>query len=73
MVTGVSVTVILVLVSGLLAFFCLRQKMRRKKENKSNQAMDEDMNPVYGLYYFSDGERVDENNSEMMDENTYYG
>ena len=47
--------------------------MRRKKENKSNQAMDEDMNPVYGLYYFSDGERVDENNSEMMDENTYYG
>ena len=35
--------------------------------------MDEDMNPVYGLYYFGDGERVDDNNSEMMDENTYYG
>ena len=72
MIIGLFVAVILVLVSGLLAFFCLRQRMRRK-ENKSNQAMDEDMNPVYGLYYFGDGERVDDNNSEMMDENTYYG
>ena len=73
LITGVSVAVILVLVSGLLAFFCVRQRRRRRKENKSNQAMDEDLNPVYGLYYFSDGERVDDNNSEMMDENTYYG
>ena len=71
LITGVSVAVILVLVSGLLAFFCVRQRRMRRK--KSNQAMDEDLNPVYGLYYFSDGERVDDNNSEMMDENTYYG
>ena len=67
--TGVPLVLILLAASGLLAFCCLRKK---KKEKERKQPMDEDMNPVYGLYYFSDGERVDDSNAEVVDENSYY-
>ena len=32
-----------------------------------------DINPVYGVYYSSSGERVDEGTAEAVDENNYYG
>ena len=67
--TSVSLVLILVAASGLLAFCCLQKK---KKEKERKQPIDEDMNPVYGLYYFSDGERVDDSSAEVVDENSYY-
>ena len=69
--TSIPLALILIIASGLLAFFCLRRK-KKKEENKRSQPISEDMNPVYGLYYFSDGERVDDSNVEVMDENSYY-
>ena len=69
--TSVPLSLILLVASGLLAFLCLRRNKKRK-ENKSSQPINEDLNPVYGLYYFSDGERVDDSNAEVMDENSYY-
>ena len=70
MATSVPLALILLIANGLLAFFCLRQKKRKK--DKSSQPISEDLNPVYGLYYFSDGERVDDSSVEVLDENSYY-
>ena len=33
----------------------------------------EDVNDIYGLYYTSVGERIDESTMEVKDENPYYG
>ena len=35
-------------------------------------ASSEDENPVYGIYYFSTGQKIDDNNAEVVDENQYY-
>ena len=38
------------------------------------KAKEEDNNPVYGLYYTSGGEKIDEGVAEVVDENSdYYG
>ena len=33
----------------------------------------DDENPVYGMYYFADGEHIDESRSEVVDNNENYG
>ena len=48
--------------------FCL---IRKKKITSGTEWHDE--NPVYGIYYFADGEEVDESRAEFTDENVYYG
>ena len=73
MATSVPLALILLVTSGLLTFIWLSLNNKKKKdENERKQPIDGDMNPVYGLYYFNDGERVDDSNAEVMDENSYY-
>ena len=72
MATCIPLALVLLVVSGLLAFLWLKKKKEKEKENKRKQPINGDMNPVYGLYYFNDGERVDDSNAEVMDENSYY-
>ena len=61
------VTVLLLL--ALVIVLVLRcRKKRGAKESKA-----EDENPVYGIYYFADGERIDESRSEVVDHNENYG
>ena len=51
----------------------LIKKTRKKKaEKKDTSTRSEDLNPVYGFYYFADGQQVDDNNAEATDENQYY-
>ena len=45
---------------------------RRQKKSKDMSASSEDENPVYGIYYFSTGQKIDDNNVEVVDENQYY-
>jgi len=45
----------------------------QKKRDQHQQAKEVDNNPVYGLYYSSSGDRVDEGTTEAVDENNYYG
>ena len=45
---------------------------RRQKKSKDMTASSEDENPVYGIYYFSTGQKIDDNNAEVVDENQYY-
>ena len=46
--------------------------IRKKKEKVGQAARSEDANPIYGFYYFSDGQKIDDNNAEATDENQYY-
>ena len=32
-----------------------------------------DENPVYGMYYFANGEHIDYGSAEVEDNNAYYG
>ena len=53
-----------------LVFVCaLRHK---KKPRIARETMDQDQNPIYGLYYFSDGRHIDESKSEVTDDNPIY-
>ena len=64
----VSVLVILVCVA-VLAFILFR----RSKKTKAEEPAEVDENPVYDMYYFADGDRVDYGNTEVQDENDLYG
>ena len=46
---------------------------QRKKKVIEQPAKFDDLNPVYCLYYFTDGQQVDYNQAEVTDENQYYG
>ena len=41
----------------------------RKKQIAANEIEDEDQNPVYGLYEFADWRNIDEDRSEVVDDN----
>ena len=45
--------------------------LNRQKTKKEIQGQ-EDLNPVYGLYYFEDGQQIDDKNAEAIDENQDY-
>ena len=42
------------------------------RQTKEHTDRSEDINPIYGFYYFSDGQKIDDNNAEAEDENQYY-
>ena len=54
----------------ILAFIILFL-LNRQKTKKEIQG-GEDLNPVYGLYYFEDGQQIDDKNAEAIDENQDY-
>ena len=60
----------------LVLIFVLIVVKWRKKQRAQAQAGEikgEDLNPVYGIYYFSNGGRIDESQSVVADGNEYYG
>ena len=59
-----------VLTGLLLAFIAVR---RRRRDESEPGAERQDQNPIYGLYYFGDGDKIDGDTAEVTDENTYYG
>ena len=48
-------------------------KRRKNQGTQAGESQNEDLNPVYGMYYFSDGGRIDKSQSEVADGNDYYG
>ena len=70
-VVGAIVISILILTrTAAIAFFFFR----RSKKTKAEDTVEEvDENPVYDMYYFADGDRVDYGNTEVQDENDLYG
>ena len=59
---------------GVLLFaalvFLLTRHVRRNLGGPSVEQSD--MNPVYEMYYFADGQHVDYGNAEVEDANPYY-
>ena len=53
-----------------LGFFVKRQKKRNSRAAHVAERSDE--NPVYGLYYFANGEHIDNATVEACDDNPYY-
>ena len=64
------------MLAGLIvcAFFVLLAIRCKKKKGAAGkqEAADVDENPVYGIYYTSEGATVDEGRSEVVDGNDYY-
>ena len=48
------------------------RRQKNKKAKKTEERLDEDLNPVYGVYYASSGDRIDDGVHEIIDENEYY-
>jgi len=65
-----SVIVILILACVAVIAFML---FRRSKKTKVEEPAEVDENPVYDVYYFADGDRVDYGNAEAQDVNELYG
>ena len=47
-------------------------KHRKKQKDQNHDLQGGDMNPMSGIYYFADGEKIDESRSEGVDDNNYY-
>ena len=59
---------------GVLLFAALAFLVtRRLRRNLGGPSVEQsDVNPVYEMYYFADGEHVDYGNAEVEDANPYY-
>ena len=66
-----SVISILILVFVAVLAFLLYRRSRKTKVEEPIEEVDE--NPVYDVYYFADGDRVDYGNAEAKYENELYG
>ena len=63
------------MLAGLIVcvfFVLLAIRWKKKKREAGKQEADVDENPVYGVYYTSAGDKVDEGRSEVADDNDYY-
>ena len=70
-------TVPIVIASSVLLILCIAVVVfllaRRLKIKREPSVEQRDENPVYDMYYFSDGQHVDYGTSEVQDENENYG
>ena len=47
--------------------------LRRKRKTDKKEPSCNEMNPLYGLYCFHDGEKMEDNYVSVTEENSYYG
>merc|ERR1711962_1395309 len=59
---------VVVVICGVVTIIFLKRKSKSAKETDRR---DEDLNPVYGIYYSSSGDRIDDGVHEIVDENEY--
>ena len=63
-------------ISFTVALFCLLAAVVVvwwwRKGTGDEAEVRTEINPTYGLYYFDDGNRIDDSNSEVVDGNIYY-
>ena len=68
LVSGVSSGFAVLFFAVLTLIIC-----KHRRRNRSTSVEENDENPVYGMYYFSDGNHIDDGTSEVQDDNNYYG
>jgi len=69
-IVGIASSVIALAV--LLLVVVLIMKRKKAQRAQAGGIQSEDLNPVYGMYYFSNGGRINESQSEVTDGNEYY-
>ena len=62
----------LVILAFIVLVLALLLKRKKDQKAQAGEIRSEDLNPVYGMYYFSNGGRIDERQSEVTDGNEYY-
>ena len=68
LIASISTVAMLLCIAVLVFFLC-----RHKKNVKEEVVAHGDENPVYGMYYFANGEHIDYGSAELEDDNAYYG
>ena len=68
LIASISTVAMLLCIAVLVFFLC-----RHKKNVKEEVVVHGDENPVYGMYYFANGEHIDYGSAEVEDDNMYYG
>ena len=67
-IASVGSIIALLCVGVFVLFLC------KRKNNKREEVIAQgDENPVYGMYYFANGEHIDYGSAEVEDDNAYYG
>ena len=66
----ISATSMLATLSFVLIALLLRWVLKRKA--KAKKTVTQDVNPIYGRYYFPDGVRIDDSTAEVQDQNAMY-
>ena len=75
---GVNLTIVAISVAvvtftafvGLVVVLCIR---KRRTTTEEEDPARQDQNPIYGLYYFADGDKIDNEQIEVEDTNNDYG
>ena len=62
-----------VLFLALAVVLVLRCKKKKNQKREAREPRVEEMNQVYGMYYFADGQHIDYETAEVQDDNEYYG
>ena len=68
-----AVAAVILLLSLALVFALVLVKKKNERKEASRAAGVVDLNPVYGMYYFADGEHIDAGRSEVVNDNAEYG
>ena len=71
-VVASAVAAVILLLSLVLVLVIVLVKKKNERKEASRAAGVVDMNPVYGMYYFADGEHIDTGRSEVVDHNADY-
>ena len=66
----ISTTSMLATLSIVLLVLLICWKLRKKAEARRTETQD--VNPVYGRYYFENGVRIDDSTVEVEDQNALY-
>ena len=69
-VVASAVATVILLLSLVLALVLAKKKNEWKEARAGAGVVD--LNPIYGMYYFADGENIDAGRSEVVDDNADY-
>ena len=70
--TTVMISAISMSLTLLIVFIALAIYKVQKKKTKARHVVTQDINPVYGHYYSSEGVRLDQSTVEVRDQNDLY-
>ena len=71
-VSSLTSALLLLLLVLLLLLRCRQRRRRVVSQEREEDLEDVDECPVYGIYYYAEGDQVDEGRTEVVDVNEDY-